>query len=132
MKNFVDEIRVGVSPRTTTPKFRAAYGRVFEKAYNSIRDHLKISDIKGAVIQARTGLRTVASNGKPYDHLGEVQDAVNSINTGLREAAKLWKQSWLSQGDREALQAAQSYLQQAKNELQQIMTRDGAAGAIAW
>jgi hypothetical protein len=65
------------------PDLPASSKNTIERAQNALRDHLTQEDLIGA-LRDKHGIPVVI-NGKPYDHLGEVNGALDSLKNARKQ-----------------------------------------------
>jgi RHS repeat-associated protein len=90
------------------------------KADNAIKNHLKPSDIAGAVRDI-LGNPVVGPNGKPFNHLQEVNNAQRSLGNSISSIRNLLGNPYLSVEDRKALTEKLAQLSKKKDEVQRSL-----------
>ena len=112
-----------------SPALEKAVGDRVNVTSRSIRDHLTKDDVSGAIKEAQTGQPTIV-NGKPYDHVEEVQQAINGINKTIDHLDGAARNFRDSPSDLSTLNNVRGFLNGVKADIQSQFDQAGVGGAI--
>jgi RHS repeat-associated protein len=88
------------------------------KAANSIRDHLTVADVTAAKREVAGEVVARKADGAPFDHVGEVRDALKSVGNAIDGLKKELANSALTDEARSAISSTISSLSKFKDRIE--------------
>ena len=94
---------------------------IVNKVNNIGVDHLKNSDLTGAILDISGNPVTI--NGRTFNHLGEVKDALKGLGNQLKKLNKLINSGNLGDDVLKAAKSIRTQVQNQKDQIQNVLNR---------
>jgi RHS repeat-associated protein len=95
--------------------------KIVDKVNNIGGDHLKNSDLTGAILDISGNPVTIG--GRTFDHLGEVKDAMKGLGNQLTKLNKLIDSGDLGENVIKAAKSLRTQLQNQKDQIQNVLNK---------